>query len=1193
MGKFVQQDHQLNWHGRRAYSNFSFLLSKTIAGVLLGAISLLLVQSTALSQELASTEKYRSSINIIRQGEDLISLKVVLADLEKQYQVNFSYEPKVVDDKFVSEKSVIPNELENTLKILLQPLNLQHKQIEKGFYVIQPAKIKVEKINKKSSFRKPDNDEADLSGSNSMELPRLHALKESLQKEAYILSGRVTDENNNGLLGVTVRLKDNPTVGTVTDIDGNYRISIPDGQKQGVLLFSFIGYLSEEVPINNRTTINVQLLPDVESLSEVVVVGYGTQIKKDVTGSVSSVKGDEVKNIPVASADALLQGKAAGVQVVQNSGTPGGEVFVRVRGTTSLLGETRPLYVIDGVPMNNSSAFNASGQRPSTLADINPNDIESMEILKDAAATAIYGARGSNGVILITTKRGKSGRARISLDAYSGVQTIAKTLDLLNGQQYIDVLRESITNRNPDLLNNAPYNELAVTGINTNYQNEIFRSAPISNYSVSVTGGADKLSTYLSLGYFRQQGTIIGQDYRRVTGRLNLDYQATDRLKVGTSTTFSSSTQDRVENDFGGLSILGNALVRNPNLPVYNEDGSYSVDPLRTENPVQLANEVPLETVQRRIVSNIYADFKILDGLNFRSLVGVDYLDERAGRYIPSTIVSRNGRARADAYFLDEQTIINDNTLSFSKTIDKHRIGALAGLGIQRSRSAYLSTGGENAGSDIVTTVGAIADPFRPSQNIGDWGLLSYFGRANYSFMDKYLLEASFRVDGSSRFGENNRYGTFPGLSIGWRVSEEAFMQGIRPITDMKIRAGIGVTGNQEGIGNYPSQALYGTGRNYDGNPGIGQSNIPNVDLAWESTTSTNLGVDLALFNARVHFTADAYLKKIDNLIFPRQLPWTSGFWSIGNANIGEMENRGLEFALTTRNLTGEFQWTTDFNIAFNRNEITSLPVNGEAGSDYIFKMPDAYGVEGPYSIYRVGEPIGSFYGYVYQGVYARDEDVPRLVDPAEEVDDLYERGVRGGDANFADINNDGVLDRQFDRAIIGNALPKHTGGITNNFSYKKFDLNVIVNWSYGNDVYNMTRNVLTSMSEDYNQSTEVLSRWRQQGDVTDIPRAMYGSSSVSGAAPTDASSRYIEDGSFLRFRNITFGYNIPSAALQTIGIASARLYVSGQNLITITNYSGLDPENQNLGFGIPTLGVDYLTQPQPRVFMAGINIGF
>ena len=402
----------------------------------------------------------------------------------------------------------------------------------------------------------------------------------------------------------------------------------------------------------------------------------------------------------------------------------------------------------------------------------------------------------------------------------------------------------------------------------------------------------------------------------------------------------------------------------------------------------------------------------------------------------------------------------------------------------------------------------------------------------------------------------------------------------------------MGVTGNQDGIGNYAASALSRVNRNYDGNPGIGQLNVPNPELGWESTATANVVVDVSLLNARVNVTADAYVKKTDNLIFQRQLPWTSGFGGIGNANIGAMENRGIELSLSTRNLTGAFEWTTNFNIAFNRTEITSLPINGQLGSDYIFKLPDAYGAEGPYSIYRIGEPVGSFFGHIYQGVYASDEDVPTIVDPADEIDDLYERGVRGGDANHLDINGDGVINRQFDRAIIGNALPKHIGGITNNFAYKGLSLNVVINWSYGNDIYNMTRAVLTAMNDDFNQSAEVLQRWRQQGDVTDVPRALYGSTSVSGASPTDASSRYIEDGSFLRFRNITLGYNIPSGILKRIGLTSARIYVSGQNVITITNYSGLDPENQNLGTGTPALGVDYLTQPQPRIFLGGVNIG-
>ena len=652
--------------------------------------------------------------------------------------------------------------------------------------------------------------------------------------------------------------------------------------------------------------------------------------------------------------------------------------------------------------------------------------------------------------------------------------------------------------------------------------------------------------------------------------------------------------QSRVENDFSGLSVLGNALIRNPNLPVYNEDNTYSVDPFRTENPVQLANEVTFEGNQRRILTNFYGEYEILEGLTFRSIAGIDYNDERQNRYTPSFILSRTGVAEARADFLDEQTLINDNTLNYNTSFGEHDLSLLAGIGFQRSTYNLLRTGGRQAGSDIITTVGAIADPFIPEQEITGWGIMSYFGRASYNFKDKYLVEGSFRIDGSSRFGANRRYGVFPGLSVGWRLSEEAFLSNVSAITDLKLRAGIGITGNQDGIDNFASRALYAVNRNYDGNPGIGQANIPNQDLGWESTTTTNVGMDFSAINGRVSVTADAYLKTTSDLIFSRNLPWTSGFWSIGNANIGEMENRGLELALTTYNTTGEFQWTTNFNIAFNRTEISDLPENGEAGSDYIFKLDDAYGVEGAYSIYRVGEPVGSFYGYVFDGVFATDEDVPRIDDSGfeEPVDDLYERGVRGGDVIFRDLNGDGVYDRQNDRAIIGNALPQHIGGFTNNFSYKGVELSVLFNWSYGNDMYNMTRAVLTAMSEDYNQSVEVLERWQQPGDITNVPRAIYGSSSVSGAAPTDGSSRYIEDGSFLRMRNVTLAYNFSASLLERIRLASARVYFSGQNLLTFTNYSGLDPENQNQSTGVPSLGVDYLTQPQPRIFMVGLNIG-
>jgi TonB-dependent starch-binding outer membrane protein SusC len=1003
-------------------------------------------------------------------------------------------------------------------------------------------------------------------------------IKEFYQIE---IKGRVVDQKGEPLPGVTI-VVEGTTIGTVTNIDGYYSLEVPEG---GILVFSFIGFESRRESVTNQSEINIVLKEDAKSLEEVVVVGFGTQNRRDVTGSITSINQSEIRELAVSSPEAMLQGKAPGVQIVQNSGTPGGEVFVRIRGTASLLGESRPLYVIDGVPLNTSTAVSSGGERLSPLADINPNDIESMEILKDAAATAIYGSRGSNGVILITTKRGKTGQAKVSFDFYRGVQNVWRTQDLLNGSQFVDVLTEALNNRNPNLINNPPFNTIEVTGTNTNYQDEIFRAATIENYALSVSGGNDKVTTFLSAGFFNQQGTIIGQDFKRYSLRYNVDYQATDKLKVGSSTTLSNAIQNRVETGFGSRSILANAIIRNPNLPVFNPDGSYSVDPLGVENPVMLANEVTFNGTQRRIVSNIYAEYGIAEGLSFRTVFGVDYNDDRQNLYVPSIVVGTQGNAQATAFMLDEQTIINDNTLTYTKTFaDKHNLSLLAGFGTQRSTLNFLSAGGQGAGSDIITTIGAVGSPNIPNQNITGWGLLSYFGRVNYSFQSKYLVEGSIRVDGSSRFGENKRYGTFPGISLGWRLSEEGFLNSSQTISDLKLRFGVGVTGNQDGIGNFASKALYSPGANYDGNPGIAQQNIPNADLGWESTQTTNLGVDLAILNGRFSLMADAYIKTTKDLLFPFQLPWTSGFSSIGLANIGTMENRGLEAAISANILKGEFKWVANFNISFNRVKITDLPVNGSAGSDFIFKLPDSNGIEGPYQIYRIGQPLGSFIGYVFDGVYETDESVPAA---------LFNRGLRGGDARFIDLNEDGVFDRTNDRTIIGNALPQHIGGFTNNFSYKGFSLNLLFNWSYGNDIYNMTRAVLTSMSEEFNQSVEVLDRWQQQGDVTQIPRALYASSSVAGNAPTDASSRFLEDGSFLRLRNATFAYSLPNSFLEKWKVSSARIYFSGQNLWTLTNYTGFDPENQNLGTGTPILGVDYLNQPQPRTYMVGVNLSF
>ncbi len=817
-----------------------------------------------------------------------------------------------------------------------------------------------------------------------------------------------------------------------------------------------------------------------------------------------------------------------------------------------------------------------------------------MEILKDGAATAIYGSRGSNGVILITTKRGKTGKAKFNFDAYTGIQEVYKKFDLLNGTDQKTLIREAIANRNAIRPSNNQINPdadelgefLALSG-NTDWQDEIFRVAPISNYNLSLSGGSDKLKSFISLGIFNQDGNLIGQEFNRYNGRINLDYDATDKLKIGTSITYSNSYNRRVGSDFSGVSVLASAMMRTPNLPVFNDQGVYSLDPLGNngvENPVMLANDIILENRQKRLIGNLYADYSILPGLTFRTVFGFDNLQEDNNRFEPSYITRRQGNNLGQATMNDDFTWISDNTLNYMKEIGNHRFNVLGGFGLQKNRFRGLTAGGTNTPSDLITNAG-VTQPFNPGNPISEWRLLSFFGRGSYSFMDRYVVELSFRRDGSSRFGSNKQYGNFPAVSFAWRVIEEPFMQNFTFLSDLKFRAAYGVTGNQEGVSNFAARALYSGGANYDNRPGIRQSAVPNADLGWEATKTSNIGVDVSVMDGRINLSADAYIKETDDLLFPRDLPWTSGYWNIPLANIGSMENRGLEFMLNTINTTGDFKWNTDFNIAFNRNKITSLPNNAVV----IFELPDAFSVEGPYQRYTVGEPVGSFYGYRIDGIFARDTDVPEWLRTGDANTHFY-----GGYPIVHDADENGLLNRE-DHVLIGNALPLHTGGITNNFAYKNFELNVFMAWSYGNDIYNVTRAVLESMTDEVNQLATVSNRWRNQGDVTDIPRALYLNSSVrDGFSFTDSNSRFIEDGSFLRVRNATVAYNLPSNLLDRINVSSARVYLSGQNLFTFTNYSGLDPENQNTGGGLrPTLGSDYLTQPQPRIYMVGVNLGF
>ncbi|MFX1708767.1 TonB-dependent receptor [Chitinophaga sp. CC14] len=986
------------------------------------------------------------------------------------------------------------------------------------------------------------------------------------------ISGKISDEKGSPLPGVSIRVK-GTSLGITTDSQGSFSLAVPDNNS--ILVCSYVGFESKEVSVNGQSSINIVLKLQSASLNDLVVIGYGTQQKKNLTSSVSSIKGSELAGVAVTSLDAALQGKAAGMQVVQNSGAPGDETYIRIRGNGSLFGENRPLYVIDGVPMSNLPAaqygVSGDGQRIATTNNINPNDIQSVEILKDAAATAIYGSRGANGVILITTKRGAEGKSRFNFNMYTGVADIPKRLPLLNGEQFVELFKESRVNAG------LPVDSAVVnTGRNTDWQDAIFRSAPVSNYNLSISGGTGKTSHYVSLGYLDQTGTIVGlQHYKRFNGRVNFDFAASDKLKIGVNLTGVRSTNNRMDNSFSGQSVLALALIENPNDPVYNPNGTYYTDRNRRwTNPVMIANNLRFQSIVNSYIGNVYGEYTILPGLKFKTSFGFDNQQVTDDRY-QSKLVNNGSAASGFVSVFTQFLWVNENTLSYAPVLKgKHKLTALLGQSAQEANVRRISVSGNTNSTDIIQAVTGFTSLSAPLDYRSQWGLVSYFGRLSYNYDDRYLLEGVLRTDGSSRFGENKKYGFFPSVAAGWRVTNEAFMKQQRFINELKLRASIGVTGNNEGLGSdFPALATYSTGYNYGSEAGIAATSLSNVDLSWEATTATNLGLDLSFWDSRISVTVDAYRKLTNRLIFKLDLPYTSGFNRTNGANIGQMVNKGLEIGINTDNIRGKFTWSTNFNLYFNRNKITSLPetVAGDpSSSDFTESLPGSFGTSLPTSIFRVGQPVGSFFGYRSKGVDAKT-----------------------GNMIYDDINADGRITAA-DRVILGNALPDYTGGITNTFGYRGVDLSFFLYWSYGNKVYNQTRNMLERMSGYNNGDVRTLNRWTPENTITDVPRAVFNDPATPNSLTNgEVSQRFVEDGSFIRMKNVTLGYTFRQELLKKVRISSARIYASAQNLFLITSYSGLDPESQNQSVKNSQLGIDWAVQPQPRTFLLGLNVNF
>jgi TonB-linked SusC/RagA family outer membrane protein len=985
------------------------------------------------------------------------------------------------------------------------------------------------------------------------------------------ITGTVTaKEDGSALPGVSIQVK-GTKVGTQTGADGKFSIKVAQGQS--ALTFSFIGFVPKTVTLGNGSTINVSLESDSKVLSEVVVVGYGTQTKREITGSQSTVKAADIANAPILSPEQALQGRAPGVQVTQSSGTPGGGISVRVRGPSSIGASNQPLYIVDGVPINTGSytQLAAGGQLTNSLGDINPSDIESLEVLKDAAATAIYGSRASGGVVLITTKRGANQPTRLSFNSYYGVQDVYKTLPVVTGQEYITLLNEAIATRY-----GAGLGYTALTGLsqnpadyaNTNWQDYIYRTAAVKNYDLSIRGGTDKTKFSVSGSYFDQDGIVIATGYKRYSGRVNIDNKISDKFNVGISSSFTNSISNRVNNDNNIYGVVSGSILLGPHVPVYNANGTYGGDPLSSvDNPVASALETTFSAVNNRLFANAFGEYKITDNLKFKSSFGVDYVQSRDRRFYPTTVnAGRGARGSGAEAYNQEMNIVNENILSFNKTFaGKHALNAVAGVTYQTSQYENIFASATGFPGNTIRRISAGAVKTDASSGGTSYGLVSYLARANYSFADKYIIQGSVRVDGSSRFGANNRYATFPAASVAWRASEENFLKNSKIISDLKFRASYGLTGNQE-IGNFGSLGLYGVG-NYIQTGSLVPSQLENADLTWETAKSYNFGFDLGFFDNRLSFTVDGYRRNTEELLLGQPLVGSSGFTSI-QKNIGAVKNEGLELGLNAVIVNNKnFKWDASFNYTRNRNEVSTI-YNG---------VPFASGFA---SWVEQGQPLGAFRGYIVDRLFQSAADVS--------ASPFQSTATRAGDIKFKDLNGDNTIN-SLDQQIMGQGLPTFFGGLTNNIKYKNFDVSFFFQFSGGNQIYNNTRAFSEGMNGLFGQTTAVLNRWTPTNTNTNVPRAIYGDTPNNRRV----SDRWLEDGDFIRLKNANIGYTFSSAFVKRLKLNSLRIYAAGQNIWTKTKYQGLDPEVSTFSDTNTAPGTDFLTFPQARTYTFGINVGF
>ncbi|MEO5996078.1 MAG: TonB-dependent receptor [Chitinophagaceae bacterium] len=1002
--------------------------------------------------------------------------------------------------------------------------------------------------------------------------------------QAITVKGKILDDKGATLPGVSILLKGSKT-GTSSDANGNYSISVPNAK--GTLIISFVGFTSQEVPLNNRNSVDITLAPDATALGEAVVIGYGSQVKKVVTGAVQTINLKEVRDIPVSQVTQKLQGRLPGVQINQTTGKPGQGMSVRIRGQLSVSAGSDPLYVVDGAPITGS------------VGALNPDEIETISVLKDAASTSLYGSRAANGVVLITTKRGKKGQTNVSFNAFGGVQNVPVKgrVEMLDAVEFAQFKKEYYEDQGSpvpvEFQNPSQY-----AGKNNDWYGALLRKAPLQSYNLTVTSNTDKLSTSLIAGFYDQQGVVLNNEYKRYSLRMNLDYNLSDKVKMGfnLAPSYVFDNTPRTDGD-RGTGILFNALHTWPVMPIYDSVGQltkFNQFPGSTGNIfaypnwVRAAGELVNETKNTNLISNSYISYQPIKGLVLKSSINIEYLNSKFFFFNPSTAtnfinVPIPTTAVSIRQSTENVTWLNENLATYTKSFGDHNFELLAGYTNQKFHQEFSRVQADTYTDDRLPTIQGALNINRGGtvNGVQEWALTSYLSRLTYNYKSKYLFTASVRSDGSSRFGSENKWGTFPSVSAGWVVSDEDFLRSVKNITFAKLRASYGVIGNNN-IGNYTPYALVNNTTNavFGGTVATGAvvTSLANPNLGWETTKQFDFGLDLGLFENRVQFTYDYYKKNTTNLLYSVQVAQESGFGNF-NDNIGEIRFWGHEFSVTSNNLNGKLSWITNANISFNRNKVVALA----DGIDRVY---------GTVHITKVGEPFGQFYGLIAEGVYLNAADLAK----SPQVPGRSAVGT----IKLKDVNGDGIITyggNKDDRVIVGNPFPKFTYGITNTLQYGKFDFTVVGSGSYGNQLW--VRHLYSTANLDgvFNMVKEVKYRFRS---VANPGKGFYGTT-VGGGNYTGIerdwnNSRFVADASFFTIKNVTLGYNV---AIKNKIFSSARLYASVQQVYVFTKYwGGPNPETSaqsdgNGDGGNLSQGVDLSNYPVPRTYTFGINVNF